>query len=176
MDGNFFVDCKPPFPQNVATATTLTAANQAIYPNGHLPVLGNYFNYVGRALYMRSWGICSSGATPGNFGINFFWGNNTNNNGTNLCNVAYAWAASQTNSVFCWELWARARAIGASGSLFCYGNIFIAGSGILHFNYTNPAAVTVDLTQPNYISPQVNRSGSTAETIQPYHIFHQSLN
>ena len=177
MDGNFYVDCKPPFNVNTATQTTLTTVNQAIYPSGWLPLLGGFFNWSGKCLYMRSFGTCTSAATPVNFGINFFWGNNTANNGTNIANVSYTWTASQTNTTFAWELWVRCRVPGASGTLMAYGNIFIAGSGVIHFPFNaSPVVTGLDLTANNYISPQVNRSGTTAETITPYHVFTQSLN
>lgn len=177
MDGNFYIDCKPPFPVNTVTTTTLTTSNQNIWPSSHLPLLGGYFNYPGKLLYMRGWGVCTSGATPGNFGINFFWGNNTANNGTNLSNVSYTWTASQTNTSFSFELWVRCRATGVSGQVFSYGNVFVAGSGVIHHPFNGATNnVTIDTTLNNYISPQVNRSGSTAETITPYHIFTQSLN
>ena len=177
MDGPFYCDLKPPFTQSSAPQVTLTATNAPIIPTAWLIPLGNYFNWVGKLLYMRSIGVCTSGTTPGNFGFNLFWGNNTANNGTNLGGgVNIAWTASITNAAVQFEAWARCRATGTSGSLFVWGNLSIANTGLVHLPFSNPAATTVDLTQNVYISPQVNRSGSTAETITPYEIFWQALN
>jgi hypothetical protein len=39
-----------------------------------------------------------------------------------------------------------------------------------------PAAVTVDLTANNVISPQFLRSGSTAETLQVHDVSYEALN
>ena len=41
---------------------------------------------------------------------------------------------------------------------------------------TNPAAVTVDLTQNYFLMPQVSRSGSTAETIQLHDAIYEAVN
>ena len=177
MDGPFYCDLKPPFTHASGSTTTLTTVNQALYPTGWLPQLGGYFNYVGKLLYIRSIGAATSGTTPGNFGFNLFWGNNTANNGNNLGGgVATAWTASITNAAWQWEAWIRCRALGTSGSLFTYGFISLANSFIIQFPYSNPVATTVDLTANNVISPQVNRSGSTVETITPYEITFQALN
>ena len=175
-DGPFYIDGKPPFSVNNSTTTSLTTVNQNILPSSWLPLLGGYFNFVGKLLYMRCTGVCTSVATPGNFGINFFWGNNTANNGTNIANVGYTWTANVAGAAFQWELWVRCRALGTSGSLFSWGNIFISSTGIINFPFSSPAAVTVDLTANNYISPQVNRSGSTAETITPYEVTTIAMN
>ena len=172
----FYIDGKPPFNQNIATATTLTSTMQNPYPLGWSPLLPKFFNYPGKLLYMRSVGICTSGATPGTLSFALYWGTGAGNNGTQLVSSGMAWTASAANEAYILEMWIRCRLTGVSGSLFCYGKLNVTGSGIVHVPAQNPVATTVDLTQNFMLSPQFSRSGSTAETITPYWLYHQALN
>ena len=79
-------------------------------------------------------------------------------------------------------LFVRCRAIGSSGSLFAWGqmdfNNAVVASTLqpLMIPASAPAAVTVDLTAANVLSPQFKRSGSTAETLQVHDLTYEAMN
>jgi hypothetical protein len=177
MDGPFYNDSRPPFPVTTSpSAITLTGSYQPIVPTAWMRPLGNYFNWVGKLVHLRLIATTTSGATPGTFNVGAYWGNNTAGNGTQLCAVGFTWNANNVNVFTPIDLFVRCRALGTSGSLFAYGTCFLGGSGIIFYSFNNPAAVTVDLTQPNYLSVQLFRSGSTAETVTTYDVYWQTLN
>ncbi|MGF7236021.1 MAG: hypothetical protein ACQSGP_13830, partial [Frankia sp.] len=151
MDGAFYVDSKLPFPVTSVPAVSLTAAYQVVAPISVIPALGpNYFNYVGKAIRIRAMGQATSVATPGNLTFSYLWNNGvTAGAGTLVCGVALVWIANQTNQCFTSEVVIRCRSLGATGSLFGMGFLFLQGTGIIHMPASAPAAVTVDLTQPN---------------------------
>jgi len=184
MDGNFYVDSRPPFLSADPAAVTLASTDKALIPVANIPVLGsNYFSYIGKALRIRLFGRITTAATPGNGTFDIYWGNGSDANGTIIgSSAAFALTASQTNLSWELELWVRARALGASGSLFVTGmasfNVGVVASTLqpLMIPASAPAAVAVDLTAASIVSPQFKRSGSTVETMQVHDVSFESMN
>jgi len=165
-------------------AVTLSTTDKALIPVANLPILGsNYFSFIGKLVRLRMFGRITTGATPGNGTVDVYWGSGADANGTIICSsAAVALTASQTNLTWELELFIRCRAMGASGSLFGLG-MFNANVGVLASTLqpvmipaSAPAAVTVDLTAANVISPQFKRSGSTAETMQVHDFMFEAMN
>jgi len=123
MDGPFWHDTRLPFVNTDAPSVTLTTALQAMVPTSYLPVLGpNYFNYVGKALRIRIFGRFTTGATPGNFTLNYMWGSNANNTGTSiLATTVTGMTINLTNNSFQADLTIRARSLGAAGTVIATG-------------------------------------------------------
>jgi len=184
MDGPFYVDSRAPFNVTDAASVTLLTTALALLPSANLPVLGsNYFNYVGKAVRMRLWGRITTAATPGNMTALLYWGTNAAANGTVIAqSAAVALTASQTNLTWEWDMLVRCRSLGATGSLIGFGmfnaNVAVLGSTLqpVMIPASVPAAVTVDLTQNFFLSPQFMRSGSTAESIQVQEFTFEALN
>jgi hypothetical protein len=183
-DGLFYVDSRTPFISADAGAVTLATTNKALIPVANIPVLGsNYFSFIGKALRIRLFGRITTAVTPGNGQFNLYWGSGADATGTIIgSSAALALTASQTNLSFMIEVIARCRAMGATGSLFVTG--FMAFNNAVLANTLQPAlipasapaAVTVDLTASNVLSPQFLRSGSTAETMQVHDVSYEALN
>ncbi len=184
MDGPYYVDSRAPFISADAAARTIIATNVALLPVANLPVLGsNYFGWIGKAVRIRIFGRMSSVATPGTITLSYLWGNGTDANGTSIGTTgAFAPTASQTN--LSWEAIAviRCRATGATGSLLCTGyfeaNPAIVASTLqpILIPASAPAAVTVDLTAANVISPQMLAVTATTNTVQVHDFLFEALN
>lgn len=178
MDGPFYEDLLPPFPNaNEASAITLTTSLQVMCQLGRLPKFApNYFGWVGKAVRITMFGQCTSVATPGAFNWGIYWGAGTAGLGTLVNGVNVTWTANQANSTFLYKSVIRCRSTGASGSLLGTGWLFINGTGLIPCPFQTPSATTVDLTQNYYLFPQLSRSGSTAETCQLHDAFVEALN
>jgi hypothetical protein len=183
-DGLFYVDHRAPFISADVGQVTLAATNKAIIPVANIPVLGaNYFAMVGKAVRLTMFGRLTTVLTPGNGQWNIYWGNGADANGTIIgSSAALALTASQTNVSWRLECIIRCRSMGATGSLFVTGE-WRANVGVLATSLqpalipaATPAAVTVDLTAANVISPQFSRSGSTVETMQCHDVIYEALN
>ena len=183
-DGLFYVDTRAPHISADVGSVTLAATSKAIIPVANLPILGaNYFSFIGKAMRITLFGRLTTGATPGNGQWNIYWGNGTDANGTIIgSSAALALSATQSNVSWRLECIVRARALGATGSLFVTGE-WRANVGVLATTLqpalipaATPAAVTVDLTAANVISPQFLRSGSTAEAMQCHDVIYEALN
>lgn len=184
MDGPFYVDTRAPHISADVTAVTLATTDKAMVPVANLPILGsNYFSFVGKFVRIRMFGRITTGATPGNMTMDIYWGSGADANGTIIGSSAtVALTASQTNLSWETEFIVRCRALGASGSLMCHG-MFNANVGVIASTLqpvmmpaSALAAVTVDLTAANVISPQFKRSGSTAETLQVHDFIYEAMN
>jgi len=184
MDGPWYVDTRAPHISADVAAVTLSTTDLALVPVANLPVLGsNYFSYVGKACRITMFGRITTGTTPGNGTFDIYWGTGAAANGSIIgSSAAFALTASQTNLSWMLSLIIRCRALGATGSLLVTGdaqfnNAVVAASlQPLLVPASAPAAVTVDLTAANVISPQFKRSGSTAETMQVHDFLFESLN
>jgi hypothetical protein len=180
MDGPWYNEGMPPFQASTAPQVTMTSSNQPLFPNSWLqPNRPGFFDYVGKTIYYKAWGVSTTGATPGNFNLFVYWGNNTASNGTQLGSNAFTWVASLTNVCWSIDLYIRARAIGVNGQLVIYGTLFLGQTGLWMFPFSGTiTGVVCDLSRANsnFISPQVNRSGTTAETITPWDMYWQQLN
>lgn len=183
-DGQWFVDTRGPHISADVAAVTLSTTDKAIIPLANIPILGsNYFSWVGKALRVSIFGRMTTAATPGNGTFDLYWGTGADANGTILASsAAFALTASQTNLSFWLEFIVRCRALGASGSLLVTGqaafNNAVVASTLqpIIIPASAPAAVTVDLTAANVISPQFKRSGSTVETMQVHDVLYEALN
>ena len=178
MDGPWVCNTlSDPHDSVVESSVTLTTTAQPICASGKMPNFANYFNYVGKAIHLKGLARTTSGATPGNLEFQIMVGNNTANNGQNIASLVAAWTANQSNYTWIFDLWVQCKAIGVSGSLMGHGVTFWQSVGYFPFNGQSPGIVTVDLTQnPLYFSPQVFRSGSTAESVWLFDYFFEALN
>src|SRR5215831_5067369 len=178
MDGPWYCEGKAPFQATIAPQITMTASNQPLFPTSWLqPNRPRYFDYIGKTIYYKAWGVFTTGTTPGNFNYFVYWGNNTASNGTSLGSIGVTWVASITN--ICWQidLYIKARAIGTNGQLIIHGSLWLGQTGLWMFPFSGTLTGTnCDLTTTSWISPQVNRSGSTGETITPWDIIWQQIN
>jgi hypothetical protein len=167
-------------PHNVGNSlgtVTLTTTAQILCPTNMLPNLANWFNYVGKALHIKGVGWTTTGATPGNLGWSILYGPNTNNVGSNIASVLFAGTNNSTTSTFMFDLWVRCQATGTNGTL-CAGGVFFSQSqGLWNFNFSgSPIFTGCDLTTSAYMSPQLYRTGSTAEQAAILDIWFESLN
>lgn len=183
-DGLYYVDSRAPFISADVGSVTLAATAKAAIPLANIPVLGaNYFNFIGKALRITMFGRITTAATPGNGSWDIYWGTGADANGTVIgSSAALALTASQSNLSWRLECIVRCRAMGATGSLFVTGE-WRANVGVLATSLqpalipaSTPAAVTVDLTASNVVSPQFKRSGSTAESLQVHDVLYEALN
>jgi hypothetical protein len=186
MDGPFYVDTRSPHISTDVASVTLAATNKALVPIANLPILGsNYFSYVGKAVRMRLYGRITTGATPGNMQAAILWGNGADANGTVIAQTAaVALTATQTSLTWEWDIFVRCRTLGGAGvgSLIAHGmfnaNVAVLASTLqpVMMPASAPAAVLVDLTVANVLSPQFLRSGSTAEAMQVHEFLFEALN
>lgn len=180
-DGLFYVDSRAPFISGDVTAVTMAATAKALVPAANLPVLGgNYFSFVGKAMYIRLFGRITVSTSPGNITMGIYYGTGADANGVNVASsAATALTASQTNMSWCMELVVRCRTMGATGTLFatgyCIFNEAILASRILIPSTAPAASAACDLTASLLLSPQVIQSG-TAGTIQVHDVMYQALN
>jgi hypothetical protein len=184
MDGPFWVDLRAPHMNADVASVTLTAAALPMVPVANLPPLGaNYFSFVGKAVRLTLHGRITTAATPGNGTFSLYWGNGTGANGTVIAaSAAHALIASQSNISWRLEMMIRCRSLGATGSLIAMGMLSYNPAVVASTNQpvmipaATPAAVTVDLTANNFLSPQYGRSGSTVETLQVHEFAFEALN
>ena len=184
MDGPFWVDLRAPHIAADVASVTMATTMKAVAPIANLPVLGsNYFGFVGKAVRMRIWGQMTTGATPGNLTGSLYWGTGADANGTAVVSFnATALAASQTNISWEWDIFVRCRAIGATGSLISHGmfnaNVALIASTLQPVMMPASAAAStgVDLTQNFVLSPQLARSGSTAESLIVHEFTFEAMN
>jgi hypothetical protein len=183
-DGLFYVDSRAPHISADVGAVTLAATAKAIVPLANLPVLGsNYFSWIGKALRVTLFGRMTTVLTPGNGSWDIYWGSGADATGTVIgSSTPVALSASQTNLSWRAEFIVRCRTLGATGSLFVTGewraNVGVVAGSLqpILIPASVPAAVTVDLTAANVISPQFKRSGSTVETMQCHDVLYEALN
>jgi len=186
MDGAFYRDLREPFIGSDATAVTLAATYKALLPAGALPPLGShYFGRIGKKVRLRLFGRMTTALTPGNIQLAIFYGTGADANGVNLAaSAAVALSASQTNLSWEAEFTVHCRSIGATGTLFATGkflcnNALVASTLLPIMIPASAPAVSgsCDLTSASLIlSPQMLRSGSTAETAQVHDFEFEALN
>ncbi len=179
-DGLFYNDLREPFVAADLAAISPLATAVALYPPSNFPVLGGqYFGRPGKAINIKLFGRCTSGATPGNVSFAIYYGTGASANGVLLASSGpVAWIASQTNMSFQVDVDVVCRSTGSAGTLFC--------TGLALFNVAAVASTTApllipatapvvsgacDLTSAQIISVQMIRSGSTAETAQIHQMF-----
>jgi len=182
MDGPFYADLRTPHLISDQGQVTLATTNKALIPASELPAFGANYFIPGKKVRMRAFGKISTILTPGNGQFAFYWGSGADATGTILASsTAQALVASQTNLSWMFDVTVtcRARGSGTNGSLFLSGfALFSEGVSVAHILIPGsaPAAVGVDTTVANVISPQFNRSGSTAEVMTLQELEVQALN
>lgn len=177
MAGSFFYNQLLPFNAVDIPAVTLLTTDLPLVPTGNLPLLPNFFAYVGKTLRIEMFGRITTVLTPGNFNLDVYWGTNAAANGTLIASsAAQALTASQTNQSWKLELDIECRAIGGGtlGLLFASGEMKFSEAVVTpHLLIPGTAPVVsagLDLTAANTISVQAKRSGSTAETMQVHKV------
>ena len=186
MDGAYYRDTRQPFISSDVTAVTLAATFKALVPVANLPPLGsNYFGFPGKKLRFRLFGRMTTALTPGNIQLAMFYGTGADANGVNICqSAAVALSASQTNLSWEAEFTIHCRTMGATGTLFGTGK-FLCNNALVASTLQPimiPASApavsgSCDLTSSSLVlSPQMLRSGSTAETAQVHDIEVEALN
>lgn len=152
---------------------TLASTYKALIPTGRYNLGTQFFNKAGRKVRITAFGKITTAVTPGNGQMGILFGTNADANGVNIVQTAaFALTASQTNLSWRAQFDIHARSLGATGTLF--------GTGILWLNNAvaatsvqpilapaSAAAVSgsCDLTGVLVPSLQFLRSGSTVETI-----------
>lgn len=181
-DDIFFRDSRAPFIFADVAAVTLAATLKALHPTSNFPVLGGqYFKFPGKKMRIRVFGRITTGATPGNLVLACLYGTGADANGVTLAqSAAIALTASQTNLSWEAEFYIHARALGASGTLFCTGRALFNEAVIAPHVLIPASAPAVssacDLTASLVLSIQASRSGSTAETMQIHDMEVEALN
>lgn len=151
-------------------AITLAATYKALVIASRYNLGPQYFNKVGRKLWIRMFGKITTVLTPGNGQLGILFGTGADANGVNLAqSSAFALTASQTNMSWWCDLWVTCRSTGPTGTLFAQG-FFRVNEAVNTATQQIPASGAVvsaacDLTGSLIPSVQFLRSGSTAETI-----------
>ncbi len=184
-NGSFFRDHRAPFKIVDASAVTLASTDKALVPLGDLPAIGSNYWWAGKLISMKAFGKITTAATPGNGTFDLYWGSGADANGTIIgSSAAFALTASQTNLSWMLEVLIRCTAVGGAGvgALKVWGEMKFNNAVVA--NTLHPilipasalAAVNVDLTVANVLSPQFKRSGSTAETMTLQDLVIEALN
>lgn len=149
---------------------TLAATYKALLPASRYNLGPQYFNQVGRKLWIRAFGKITTAATPGNGQMGILFGTGADANGVTLAQSgAFALTASQANMSWWCDLWVTCRSIGPTGTLFAQG-FWRVNEAVNTATQQIPASAAVvsaacDLTGSLVPNVQFLRSGSTAETI-----------
>jgi hypothetical protein len=169
MDGPFYTDAKAPFLSAAEAAVTLATTDKMIYPGSR--TLINAANLSpGKKYELYVYGTITTGATPGNLGVEFYWGSADAATTLLASSAALTLIANQTAIPFLVTVRLQFRAVGPSGSVLAHGKLEI-GTAVVAVGQalipaSAPAAVTVDTTAATSgIGVQMKRSGSTAETV-----------
>ena len=184
--GPFYNDYAEPHIGVDPAAVTLAATNKALIPVSNIPLLGaHFFGRVGRKVRIRLFGRITTVLTPGNLTLGLLYGTGADANGVVLASsAAIALIASQTNISFWLEWVVHCRSIGSTGTLFAVGRasfnpLVIASTAqpILMPATAPVVSAACDLTSQSLVlSPQVLRSGSTAEAITIHDVEYTPLN
>lgn len=181
-DGIFYIDSRPPWITAVEATVTLLTTDLLIYLGSRTALPAGYFAFPGKAVRLTIYGSITTVLTPGNIGVEMYYGT-TSAGGTLLgSSAALALVASQTTIPFRIEAYARARSVGPTGSLIpfciCKFGIAVIASPNDHFIVPAgaPTAVTVDTTAASGFNVQIKRSGSTVETVAVHDLIFEALN
>lgn len=152
-----------------ATVTLATTYKGLILPSRY-NYGPQYFNKVGRKLWIRMFGKITTALTPGNGQVGVLFGSGADNVGVNVVqSAAFALTASQANMSWWLDLWITCRSTGPAGTLFGQG-FFRVNEAVNTATQQIPTSnavvsAAVDLTQSLVPSVQFLRSGTTVETI-----------
>lgn len=181
-DGIYYVDSRPPWILAAEATATLLTTDILIYPGSRTALPAGYFAFAGKAVRLTIYGSITTAVTPGNIGVELYYGTASAGGTLLASSAALALVASQTTVPFRIEAYARARSVGPTGSLLvfalCKFGIAVIASPNDHFIVPAgaPTAVTVDTTAASGFNVQIKRSGSTVETVTTHDILFEALN
>ncbi len=178
-DGIYYRDAKPPFPVGPESAVTLAATDKLLWPGFKTALPANYLT-PGKRLQITAYGTLTTGATPGNLGVELYFGT-ADAGGTLLASsAALTLVANQTTIPWLVTAWLRCEAVGTSGSVRAWGQMEVGtaviAAGQAFIPASAPAAVTVDTTAASGFNVQFKRSGSTAESATTQDVQFEALN
>jgi hypothetical protein len=182
-DGIYYRDSRQPWCIAAQSSITLASTDKLLYPGAMTALVGNYFT-PGKGVKLTVAGAFTTAATPGNLGVEHYYGT-ADAGGTLLgSSTAVALTASKTSFTAIIEAYARCRTTGTTGTLLSWGRFMSDGAGLLTASASNPvltpqatlAATTVDTTSSSGYNVQIKRSGSTAETFVTHDIVFEALN
>lgn len=182
-DGIFYRDSRQPWCIAAQTSITLATTDKLLYPGSLTALVANYYT-PGKANKLTVMGAFTTVLTPGNLGVEHYYGT-TDAGGTLLgSSAAVALTASKTSFTAIIEAYTRCRSTGPTGSLISWGRFMSDGAGLLTVSASNPvltpqatvAATTIDTTAAQGYNAQIKRSGSTAETFVTHDIIFEALN
>lgn len=169
-DGPFYADAKQSaFITAVESTITLAATDKMIYPGGRT-LISNQNLFPGKMYESYIYGTITTGATPGNLGVEIYWGSADAATTLLASSATLTLIASQTAIPFLVTCRLKVNATGTAGQVECYGKLEIGAAvvaaGQAFIPAASPAAVTVDTTAAaSGLGAQMKRSGSTAETV-----------
>lgn len=181
-NASYFHDSKPQaFITAVEGTITLAATDKLLYPGGRTATPANYLTTTKR-LRITVFGAFTTAVTPGNIGLENYYGT-TDAGGTLLSSSgAVALTASKTNitcKIIAFFICALA---GPAGSMKAIATLdtdsagaILTGNGLTS-PASAPAYVAIDTTAAQGLNTQIKRSGSTAETWATHEILWEALN
>ena len=182
-DGTQYRDLRQPNMVAAQTSITLAATDKLLWPGSMTALVGNYF-WPGKVIKVTAMGALTTGTTPGNVGVEHYFGT-ADAGGTLLASstVAAAAASKQAERLLV-EAYCRCRASGPTGSVISWGRLmgdqaFAAFANTILPIFTPgslPAAVTIDTTGASGFNVQLKRSGSTAEAFVTHDLIFEALN
>lgn len=169
-DGPFYTDAKQSaFLTGPETTVTLAATDKMVYP-GARTAIQNANLFPGKLYETYVYGTITTAATPGNLGVEIYWGSADAATTLLASSAALTLIASQTTVPWLVTVRCRINATGTAGQVECYAKLEIGAAvvaaGQAFIPASAPAAVTVDTTAAaSGLATQMKRSGSTAETV-----------
>jgi hypothetical protein len=182
-DGIYYRDSRQPWCIAAQTSITLAATDKLLYPGAMTALVSNYFT-PGKGLKLTVMGAFTTAATPGNLGVEHYFGT-ADAGGTLLgSSAAVALTLNKTSFTAILESYCRCRSSGTTGAVISWGRFMSDGAGLLTASASNPvltpqalpAQTTIDTTGASGYNIQVKRSGSTAETFVTHDIVFEALN
>lgn len=175
-------DLNKPWINAAQTAITLAATDKLMYP-GYLGARKGGYWSAQKKTKITVIGTLTTAATPGNLGIEAYYGT-TDAGGTLLVSsAAIALAATQTNLTLIVEMWFQCGTDGGSGTIKAMGRLTgnsalfsTAANEVMMIPASAPAFVTVDTTADSGYNLQIKRSGSTAESFTAHEVLYEALN
>jgi hypothetical protein len=146
----FYSDAKQSAFTTAAEATvTLAATDKLIYP-GSRTVISAANLFPGKIYEAYIYGTITTAATPGNLGVEIYWGSADAATTLLASSAALTLIANQTTIPFLVTARCQIRSLGSAAVVFCYGKLEIGAAvvaaGQAFIPASAPAAVTVDAT------------------------------
>jgi len=170
-DGIHYLDNKETFMNAAQASVTLSTTDKAIIPSAFTTNWSSGFGgKPGKVNWQTYYGSITTGTTPGNIGVELYWGAGDANGTLLASSAALALVASQTTIPYRIESYLVNRGpYGATCSTLpfavCKFGTAVIASPNDHFIVPAgaPTAVNIDATAASGFNTQIKRSGSTAE-------------